>query len=169
MRSCGARARRTARGCGVSGCAPPPTTPCGSKAGSACPPLTGQRLKEDEDRAKDHSKATSYGADGVRSRLRVRNQIEQREAHDQEDDEPLDPPHVGLSSCRSSQTIRTRRRSYRQKTRCSPFSTRAKESPRGNLHSVLRDTRRIKSPFAETPRRRTMPLSRIGGHTPTPK
>ena len=45
---------------------------------------------------KTTSKAASYRTDGVRGSLRVDNQIEQREAHDQEDDEPLDPLHVGL-------------------------------------------------------------------------
>jgi hypothetical protein len=59
-------------------------------------PLVSQRLKEDEDRAKDHGKAASYGTDGFRGSLRVGNQIEQREAHDQEDEEPLDPFHLGL-------------------------------------------------------------------------
>jgi hypothetical protein len=38
--------------------------------------LTSQRLKEDEDRAKYHSKAAEYGTDGVRGSLRVGNQIE---------------------------------------------------------------------------------------------
>ena len=76
-------------------CAPSPTVACGSSQFSS-PPLTSQRLKEDEDRAKNHGNAASYGTDAVRGSLRVGNQIEQREAHDQEDDEPLDPLHVGL-------------------------------------------------------------------------
>ena len=63
---------------------------------SARPPLTSQRLKKDEDRAEDHGKAAGYGTDEVRGTLRVGNQIEERKAHDQEDDEPLDPCHVGL-------------------------------------------------------------------------
>ncbi len=58
--------------------------------------LTSESLKEDEDRAKDHGKTASYGTDGARGSLRVGNQIEQREAHDQEDDKPLDPLHLGL-------------------------------------------------------------------------
>ena len=65
-------------------------------ASSARTPLTSQRLKEDEDRAKYHSKAVEYGTDGVRGSLGVCNQIEECEANDQEDDEPLDPRHVGL-------------------------------------------------------------------------
>jgi hypothetical protein len=63
---------------------------------SARSPLTSQGLKEDEDRAKDHRNAASYGTDSIRGSLRLGNQIEQREAHDQENDEPLDPLHVGL-------------------------------------------------------------------------
>jgi hypothetical protein len=59
-------------------------------------PLTSQRLKEDQDRPKYNSKAAEYGTDGVRGRLRVGNQIVERKAHDEEDDEPLDPRHVGL-------------------------------------------------------------------------
>jgi hypothetical protein len=59
-------------------------------------PLTSQGLKEDEDRVKYQSKAAEYGADGVRGSLRVGNQIEKCEAHDQEDEEPLDPRHVEL-------------------------------------------------------------------------
>jgi hypothetical protein len=34
--------------------------------------------------------------DGVRGVLRLRDQIEKRKAHDQEDYDPLDPLHVGL-------------------------------------------------------------------------
>jgi hypothetical protein len=60
------------------------------------PPLTSQRLKEDEDRAKYQSEAAEYSADGVRGSLRVGNQIEECEAHDQENDEPLDPRHIAL-------------------------------------------------------------------------
>ena len=72
-------------------------TACGSSQFSThTANLTSQSLKEDEDRAKDHGKAASYGTDGVRGSLGVGNQIEQREAHDQEDDEPLDPLHLGL-------------------------------------------------------------------------
>jgi hypothetical protein len=37
-----------------------------------------------------------YGTDGVPGSLRVGNQIKECEADDQEDDEPLDPRHVGL-------------------------------------------------------------------------
>jgi len=66
------------------------------RGSSARRPLTSQRLKENEDRAKDHGKAASYSTDGVRGSLGVSNQIEQREAHDQEDDEPPDPCHVRL-------------------------------------------------------------------------
>jgi hypothetical protein len=44
----------------------------------------------------DPGKGLEYGTDGVRGGLRLRNQIENRKAHDQEDDEPLDPLHVGL-------------------------------------------------------------------------
>jgi hypothetical protein len=66
------------------------------RASSARPPLTSQSLKEDEDRAKYHSKGLEYGTDGVRGSLRVGNQIEECEANDQEDDKPLDPRHVGL-------------------------------------------------------------------------
>jgi hypothetical protein len=79
----------------MRGCAPSPTVACGSSQFST-PPLTRQRLKKDEDRAEDHGKATGYGTDEVRGTLRVGNQIEERKAHDQEDDEPLDPCHVGL-------------------------------------------------------------------------
>jgi hypothetical protein len=32
---------------------------------------------------------------GIGGSLRLRNQIEQKKAHDQEDDDPLDPLHVG--------------------------------------------------------------------------
>jgi hypothetical protein len=67
--------------------------------------LTSQRLKEDEDRAKYHSKTAEYGTDGVRGRLRVGNQIEECEAHHQEDNEPFDPRHVGLLFFRSSLQI----------------------------------------------------------------
>jgi hypothetical protein len=45
---------------------------------------------------KYQSKAAEYRTDSVRGSLRVGNQIEECEAHDQEDDEPLDPRHVGL-------------------------------------------------------------------------
>ena len=79
----------------MRGCAPSPTVACGSSQFST-PPLTRQRLKKDEDRAEDHGKAAGYGTDEVRGTLRVGNQIEERKAHDQEDDEPLDPCHVGL-------------------------------------------------------------------------
>jgi hypothetical protein len=58
--------------------------------------LTSQSLKKDEDRPKHNSKTAEYGTDGVRGSDRLRDQIEQEKAHDQEDDEPLDPPHVGL-------------------------------------------------------------------------
>jgi hypothetical protein len=58
--------------------------------------LTSQSLEEDEDRAKYQSKAAEEHTDGVRGGLRVGNQIEKGEAHDQEDDEPLNPRHVGL-------------------------------------------------------------------------
>jgi hypothetical protein len=51
---------------------------------------------------------------------RLRNQIEQKKAHDQEDNEPLDPRHVGLLILPTSQPIRTPCRMYRQKPRCSP-------------------------------------------------
>lgn len=66
------------------------------RASSARPPLTSQRLKEDEDRVKYHGKAVDDGTDGVRGSHRLGNQIEDCKAHDQEDDEPLDPRHVGL-------------------------------------------------------------------------
>jgi hypothetical protein len=69
---------------------------CGCPTTPARPPLTSQRLKEDEDRAKYQSKAVEYGTDGVCGSLRVGNQIEECEAHYQEDDEALDPRHVGL-------------------------------------------------------------------------
>jgi hypothetical protein len=65
-------------------------------------PLTSQSLKENEDRAKYQRKAAEYGTDGVRGRLRVGNQIEECEAHHQENNEPLDPRHVGLLFFRSS-------------------------------------------------------------------
>jgi hypothetical protein len=58
--------------------------------------LTSQRLEEDEDRAKYHGNAADYGTDGVRGSLRVGNQIKEGKTHHQEDDEPLDPCHVGL-------------------------------------------------------------------------
>jgi hypothetical protein len=58
--------------------------------------LTSQSLKKDEDRPKHNSKTAEYGTDGVRGSDRLRDQIEQEKAHDQEDDEPFDPPHVGL-------------------------------------------------------------------------
>jgi hypothetical protein len=64
------------------------------RASSAHPRLTSQRLKEDEDRPKYKSNAAGYGTDGVCGSHRLRNQIEQKKAHDQEDDEPLDPRHV---------------------------------------------------------------------------
>src|SRR4029453_15018713 len=51
---------------------------------------------ENNDRAEDPGKGPEYGADGIRGGLRLRNQIKNRKAHDQEDDEPLDPRHVGL-------------------------------------------------------------------------
>jgi hypothetical protein len=60
---------------------------------TSAPPLTSQRLKKDEDRLKYHGKALEYGTDGVRGGLRVGNQIVEKKAHDQEDDEPLDPRH----------------------------------------------------------------------------
>jgi hypothetical protein len=58
--------------------------------------LASQSLKEDEDRAKYQSEAAEHCTDGVRGSLRVGNQVEECEAHYQEDDEPLDPRHVGL-------------------------------------------------------------------------
>jgi hypothetical protein len=58
--------------------------------------LTSQSLKKDEDRPKHNSETAEYGTDGVRGSDRLRDQIEEEKAHDQEDDEPLDPPHVGL-------------------------------------------------------------------------
>ena len=63
---------------------------------SARLPLTSQRLKEDEDRPKYNSNAAGYSTDGVCGGHRLRNQIEQKKAHHQEDDEPLDPSHVVL-------------------------------------------------------------------------
>jgi hypothetical protein len=63
---------------------------------SAQPPLTSQSLKEDENRAKYQGNAPDYATDGVRGSLRLGNQIEQEEANDQEDDEPLDPRHLRL-------------------------------------------------------------------------
>jgi hypothetical protein len=61
------------------------------------PPLTrGKSLKEDEDRAKYQGKALEYGTDRVRGVRRPGYQIEQEEADDQENYEPLDPCHVGL-------------------------------------------------------------------------
>jgi hypothetical protein len=45
---------------------------------------------------KYHSKTLEDGTDGVRGGLRIGNQIVEKKAHDQEDDEPLDPRHVGL-------------------------------------------------------------------------
>jgi len=63
---------------------------------SAQPPLTSQSLKEDEDRVKYQGNTPDYATDGVRGGLRLANQIEQEEADDQEDDEPLDPCHLGL-------------------------------------------------------------------------
>ena len=45
---------------------------------------------------KYHCKAVDDGTDGVRGSHRLSNQIEDCKAHDQEDDEPLDPRHVGL-------------------------------------------------------------------------
>jgi hypothetical protein len=63
---------------------------------------------------KYQSKAAEYGTDGVRGIDRLRNQIEQKKAHDQEDDELLDPPHIGLLIFRSSpQSIRMGCRMYR--------------------------------------------------------
>jgi hypothetical protein len=52
-------------------------------------------LEERDDRAKHSRKGTEYRANGARGSLRLRNQIEEQEAHDQEDDDPLDPHHVG--------------------------------------------------------------------------
>jgi hypothetical protein len=66
------------------------------RAGSLDLPLTSQRLKEDEDRAEYDRKAAEYGSDCGRGILRVGNQVEEGKAHHQEDDEPLDPGHVGL-------------------------------------------------------------------------
>lgn len=45
---------------------------------------------------KTKARPPSYRTDGVRGNLRVGNQIKERKAHDQEDNEPLDPGHVGL-------------------------------------------------------------------------
>jgi hypothetical protein len=103
-----------------------------SKSGSlSSPPLTSQRLKEDEDRAKYHSKAVEYRTDGVRGSLRVGNQIEEREANHQEDDEPLDPCHIGLLILRSSpQTIRPACCVYRHKPHAL-LSRRMSFLPRG--------------------------------------
>jgi hypothetical protein len=53
-------------------------------------------LEENNDRTEHPGKGSEYGTDRVRSGLRLRNQIKQRKAHDQEDDYPLDPLHVGL-------------------------------------------------------------------------
>jgi hypothetical protein len=53
-------------------------------------------LEKDNDRVEHLGKRSKYGTDGVRGGLRLRNQIEQRKAHDQEDDYPLDPLHLGL-------------------------------------------------------------------------
>jgi hypothetical protein len=58
--------------------------------------LVSQRLKEDEDRVKYQGKAAEYGTDSVCGSHRVGNQIEEGKANYQEDDEPLDPSHVGL-------------------------------------------------------------------------
>jgi hypothetical protein len=66
------------------------------RARSTRPPLTSQSLKEDEDRAKYPRNAPDYATDGVRGSLRLGNQVKQEEADDQEDDEPLDPRHLGL-------------------------------------------------------------------------
>jgi hypothetical protein len=45
---------------------------------------------------KYHGKAAEYGLNGIRRGLGVGNQIEECKAHDQEDDDSLDPCHVGL-------------------------------------------------------------------------
>jgi hypothetical protein len=75
-----------------------PRTAKWNSAGALARPLltARQRLKEDEDRAKYQGNTAGHSTDGVRGGLGVGNQIEEREAHDQEDDEPLDPRHVGL-------------------------------------------------------------------------
>jgi hypothetical protein len=52
-------------------------------------------LEERDDRAKHSPKGSEYRANGVRRSLRLRNQIEEQKAHEQEDDDPLHPHHVG--------------------------------------------------------------------------
>jgi hypothetical protein len=52
-------------------------------------------LKEHDDRAKHVAKGCKHGLDRIPGRHWMCNQIEQCEAHDQEDDDPLYPHHVG--------------------------------------------------------------------------
>jgi hypothetical protein len=52
-------------------------------------------LEERDDRAKYSRKGSEYRANAVCRSLRLRNQIEEQKAHEQEDDDPLDPYHVG--------------------------------------------------------------------------
>jgi hypothetical protein len=58
--------------------------------------LTSQSLKEDKDRSKYQGKAVDYSTNAVRGSHRIGNQKVECKAHDQENDEPLDPRHVGL-------------------------------------------------------------------------
>jgi hypothetical protein len=58
--------------------------------------LASKRLEEHNDRAKHPGKGSEDSTHSVRGLLRLGNQIEKEKAHDQEDDEPLDPRHVGL-------------------------------------------------------------------------
>jgi hypothetical protein len=53
-------------------------------------------LEENDNRAKYPGKSSEDGTHSIRRGLRLRNQIEKKKAHDQEDDEPLEPRHVGL-------------------------------------------------------------------------
>jgi hypothetical protein len=95
-------------------------------------------LKEDEDRPKYQGNAAEYGTDGVRGSLRVGNQIEECKAHDQEDNKPLDPRHVGLLILPTPQPIRTPGRMYRQKPRCSPSSDACQVETQGDNEQYAR-------------------------------
>jgi hypothetical protein len=52
-------------------------------------------LEERDDRAKHSGKGLEEVTNSVRGSFRLRDQVKEKKTHDQEDDDPLDPHHVG--------------------------------------------------------------------------